>query len=366
MNVGGVAVLINNLLSGIDSEEYEVLLVTGVCEYPESEFLDGIQASYTVITIPSFRKSLSLKGDLKAFLELRRIIKEFQPDIVHTHTSKAGLLGRITALVSAPRAKRIHTFHGHLLIGYFSPIKLSIIKMVERILGKVSTALVAMGTQVKDDLVNAGIAPNSKFRVFFPGIIKPNFPTREKAREQLKLDVNSIYCIFIGRLTQVKRPDRVLEIARNLKDLESPVKMLIVGDGELSTNLKEVSERDQLSVQFLGWRSDIAVLLAASDLLLLTSDNEAVALTLIEASLAGIPVVTTAAGSVQDIAIDGFNGFVTDFNVDELTAAIVQLAESSELRKRMGVNGVVRATEFFSVEKMVTAHQELYKELLRL
>jgi glycosyltransferase involved in cell wall biosynthesis len=365
MNVGGVAVLLDNLMSNINKDEFEVLLATGLCESPEGEYLENRNIAYRIERLPNFHKSINFADDFKSLVAIARLIRKFNPDVVHTHTSKAGLFGRLIAFFIAPSAKRIHTFHGHLLVGYFSPIKLAVVKAFEKSLGLLTHRFIAMGTQVRDDLVAVGIGKTSKFAVLLPGLAKPIFPDRDQARNNLKLDDKKIYCTFIGRLTQIKRPDRVLEVAELVAKQKSEVEFLVVGDGDLASDMKSKSEKSNLPITFLGWRQDIPAILKASDIALLTSDNEAVALTLIEATQAGIPVVTTSAGSVRDVAVDGENGFVTGFNSQELANAVIKLAENTALREEFGSSGKKRSDALFSIERMVTDHENLYKELLR-
>lgn len=365
MNVGGVAVLLDNLMSNIDKSEFEVLLATGLCESPEGDYLENRNIAYRLERIPSFHKSLKLADDLKSLIVITKIIREFKPDIVHTHTSKAGLFGRLISFLAAPQAKRIHTFHGHLLVGYFNSFKLAIVKTFEKSLGLITHKFIAMGTQVRDDLVRVGIGKKSKFAVMFPGLAKPIFPERDRARENLALDKIKTYCTFIGRLTQIKRPDRVLDVASFVSGQNSNVEFLVVGDGDLAQEMKMKAQSSGLPITFLGWRQDIPAILKASDIALLTSDNEAVALTLIEATQAGIPVVTTPAGSVRDVAVDGENGFVTTFDSQDLANAVLKLAENPEIREAYGSAGKKRSDALFSIERMVTDHENLYKELLR-
>jgi glycosyltransferase involved in cell wall biosynthesis len=364
MNVGGVAVLIDNLMSNMDKSRFESLLVTGRCEAPEGDYLDSVQPNYQFQRINVFHKSLSIIDDSKAALKIIRAIRRFKPDVIHTHTSKAGLIGRIFARLFFPKAKVIHTFHGHLLTGYFSSPKLRIILGIERILSLITHELIAMGTQVRDDLVAVKIAPKGKFSVFMPGLKNPISMDKESVRLTLGLDLKHIYCTFIGRLTQIKRPDRVIEVAELVSSQNSQVKFLIVGDGELFSDLNQTSMAKGLPIDFLGWRNDISEIWQASDIALLTSDNEAVALTLIEAAQAGLPIVTTAAGSVRDIAIDGENAIVTPFDANHLAEGILKLAGDSDLRESMGLAGKMRAAQNFSIEQMVHAHQDLYRKAL--
>jgi glycosyltransferase involved in cell wall biosynthesis len=365
MNVGGVAVLLDNLMSNIDQARFEAVLATGMCESPEGEYLDNRNVNYQVERIAPFHKSINISDDLKSVISIFTLMREFKPDIVHTHTSKAGLFGRLISVIAVPKAKRVHTFHGHLLVGYFSPIKLTIVKAFEKALGALTYRFIAMGTQVRDDLVKVGIGKASKFSVLFPGLTSPSFPERDLARENLKLDSKKVYCSFVGRLTAIKRPDRVLEVAALVAKQNANVEFLVIGDGDLAQEMKSNSQKAHLPITFLGWRQDIPAILNASDILLLTSDNEAVALTLIEATQAAIPVVTTSAGSVKDVAIDGENGFVTGFNSQELADAVLKLAENPSLRKEFGEAGRTRSETLFSIERMVGDHEKLYKEVLR-
>lgn len=365
MNVGGVAVLIDNLMDNFDLTEVEPVLITGRCESPERDYLDSKSVGYGVIKLNSFHKSFALLDDIKAFLQIAAYIRKFKPDVIHTHTSKAGLFGRITGLLFYPRAKRVHTFHGHLLVGYFNPIALSIVKFIERSLGLITTKLVAMGTQVRDDLFAAGIAPQSKFRVFFPGLRKLQILDKHECQKTLNLKNEKVYCVFVGRLTQIKRPDRLLKVAEIVATQNTTVEFLVVGDGDLSQETKDCANREQLPMQFLGWREDIAAILTASDIAILVSDNEAVALTLIEASQAGLPIVTTPAGSVRDIAVDRLNALVANFSASDLANNVLTLASDPNLRKQLGDAGRVLANENFSIPRMVSSHVSLYKELLR-
>ena len=365
MNVGGVAVLLDNLLSDINKDKFEVVLATGLCESPEGEYLENRNIAYRVVRISTLHKSIRFLDDLRSLVSIIKLLKEFRPDIVHTHTSKAGLFGRLLAILIKPSAKRVHTFHGHLLVGYFSPFKLAIVKGFEKSLGLITHKFIAMGTQVRDDLVSADIGEESKFAVLFPGLARPVFPEKDAARENLGLKSNKTYCTFVGRLTQIKRPDRVLEVAAIVAKQDSEVEFLVVGDGDLSQSMKSKSQSLNLPITFFGWRQDISAILKASDILLLTSDNEAVALTLIEATQAGIPVVTTPAGSVRDVAIDGENSFVTGFDSQELANAVLKLAENPDLRTQYGIAGKKRSDSLFSIERMVSDHEILYQDLLR-
>jgi hypothetical protein len=165
MNVGGPAILVADLMRNLDTSKFETRLVTGYCDENESDYLDEVATDIKAVRIAGFGRSISIGKDLKAFLLLLREIRRFKPDIVHTHTAKAGVLGRVAAFFARPTAKRIHTFHGHLLHGYFDSRKVLILILVEKILGLITYRFVAIGNVVKNDLVIAGIAKNNKFEV---------------------------------------------------------------------------------------------------------------------------------------------------------------------------------------------------------
>jgi glycosyltransferase involved in cell wall biosynthesis len=366
MNVGGVAVLLDNLMRSTDTEKFEIGLLTGTCEIPEVDYLEGRVTKYELYRVSTFHKSMHFREDMASFFRIIQIIRKFKPDIIHTHTSKAGLFGRVAGFVFYPRAKRVHTFHGHLLVGYFGRLKLTIVKTVESLLARITDGLIAMGSQVRLDLLDAGIGTSKKLSVLYPGLKMPSFPGKSEARSSLFLDKEKLYVLYIGRLTGIKRPERILDVARFTKNSMHDIHFLIAGDGDLTESLKVTSESEGLPITFLGWRSDIPTLLSASDILLLTSDNEAVALTLIEGAQASLPLITTGAGAVRDIAIDQENAIVTDFNSQHLANAVVLLATEPTKRLEMGRKGRAIAEEKFSISRMVQDHQTYYQEILNL
>jgi glycosyltransferase involved in cell wall biosynthesis len=301
MNVGGPAVLVADLMRSVDAQNFEQILVTGYCDKSESDYLDEVATDVKAVRIVSLGRSVSFVKDLLAFVRLIREIKRFDPDVIHTHTAKAGVLGRIAGLIAKPSAKRVHTYHGHLLNGYFSVGKTRVVVAIEKILGRISHGLISIGTNVKNDLIKVGIGTESKFHIIFPGLQDFEFIPKAQAQKELGLDPNKLYIVFVGRLTQIKRPDRLLEIAAELKGLHPNAHVLIAGAGELFDSIRSSAESQDLPMTFYGWRNDIARILCASDIAVLCSDNEGIPLTLIQAAQAGLPIVSTDVGSVSDI-----------------------------------------------------------------
>jgi glycosyltransferase involved in cell wall biosynthesis len=293
-----------------------------------------------------------------------REIRRFKPDVIHTHTAKAGVLGRVAAFLARPSAKRIHTFHGHLLHGYFGSSKVQIVVFLEKMLGLITYNLVAVGNVVKADLVKAGIAKDGKFEVIYPGLQNLDLYPKLEARKTLGLDPMKLYVIYVGRLTQIKRPDRLIDLGRSFKTSHPKVHLLIAGAGELLENLKVRSESESLPITFLGWRNDIGMILSASDIAVLCSDNEGIPLTLIQASQAGLPIVSTDVGSVSDIVFDGVTGLLTEVSAKGVIQGVSKLIDDPGLRAQLGKSGQKRAKEFFSSQAMVKRHEELYSRSL--
>ena len=363
MNVGGPAVLVADLIRSVDSQAFKQILITGYCEENESDYLDEVATDVKAVRILGLGRSVSVIKDLLAFNRLIRETRKFDPDVIHTHTAKAGVLGRTAGLIAKPSARRVHTYHGHLLHGYFGQWKTLTVVFIERVLGWISHGLVSIGTNVMRDLLRAGIGTEYNFHVIFPGLQDFQALSRIQARAELGLDFEKIYIVFVGRLTQIKRPDRLIEIASELKTEYPNVQILVAGAGELLDSIKSESESKDLPITFYGWRNDIARILSASDIAILCSDNEGIPLTLIQAAQAGLPIVSTNVGSVGDIIKDGINGTLVEGHVSEFVQGLKELIEDEGLRFRYGVAGKERASELFSSKSMIKAHENLYREL---
>ena len=363
MNTGGVAVLLANLIRNFDPKDIEARLVVGNCDSSEEDYLEKIATDVAFVKIPSLQRAISPSKDISAFFALIKQIREFRPDVIHTHTSKAGLLGRFAGMVAAPQTKRVHTFHGHLLEGYFSKFKTALLVKSESMLATKTHRLIAMGNQVKNDLLKVGVGKDSKYSVFFPGLIPANIIPKVQARTELNLDLAAIYCLFVGRLTQIKRPDRLLDTVSELKKRIVDVKFVIAGDGDLTDSVSTRISKENLPVLMLGWQRDTSAAFSAADIMLLCSDNEAVSLVLIEGSQHSLPLVSTNVGAVGDVVIDHSTGYLTEPNPIALADAIEKLARDAQLRKMMGEAGKARAAQYFSLDRMIEDHSDLYRSL---
>jgi len=364
MNVGGPAVQVSGLMRSFNSDQFDHRLYTGYCAEDEADYLDTVATDVKAVRIQGFGRRVSLGGDLKAFFSLVNEIRNFKPHVIHTHTAKAGFLGRIASIISLQRSIRVHTFHGHLLNGYFGSFKRLLVVIAEKFLGFFTHELLAVGDKVRQDLLNAGIGTKDKFGLMPPGLAIGVLPDRQDSRNALTLPANSLHCAFIGRVTQIKRPDRFLDVVSEMKKRGINLDFFIAGDGELLEMCRERIKREDLPVTILGWQSDIERVLSSADMVVLTSDNEGTPLSLIQAGMAGLPVVTTNVGSVPEVVLDGVTGIVTGLDVAEIADALEKLINEKVLRTKLGAAAQEFTMSNFGVKRLVHDHEELYKKLI--
>lgn len=362
MNVGGPAILISELLKGLNNKDFESFLITGNCESNEVDYLEANNLNFNEIRIKGFGRSLNPISDLKSILKIIRTLRKIKPDIVHTHTAKAGVIGRITSLVATPKAKRVHTYHGHLLHGYFSKSKTQLVILIEKSLAKITDLILTVGNQVKKDLLAAGIGKAEKMMITFPGLSVNAREEVKGLRKKLEIAEDEVVLIYVGRLTGIKRPDRLINAFRKACDYCHNLTLLVVGDGELRAETEK--QAYGLKVKFLGWRTDVYELMTISDIAILTSDNEGMPITLIEAAHLGLPSISTNVGSVSDVIIHAQTGYTTSIDEESISERIKQLATSKSLRDKFGKAAKLHATENFSVNSMVDFHKNAYKSLL--
>ena len=364
MNVGGPAVQVSGLMRGFNSHDFDHRLYTGFCAADEADYLVVAATDIKATHIEGFGRRVNVGGDIKAFISLIVAIRDFKPHIIHTHTAKAGFLGRIASIVSFQPSIRVHTFHGHLLNGYFGALKRRLVIIAERLLALFTHELLAVGDKVRQDLLAVGIGSSKKFGLMPPGLEIGLLPNKKESQESYSLSTTTLQCAFIGRVTQIKRPDRFLDVVSEIKRRGVEVEFYMAGDGELLEICRERIVREHLPVKVLGWQSDIERVLAAADIVVLTSDNEGTPLSLIQAGMAGLPVVTTRVGSVPEVVLDGITGIITSLNVQKIADALEKLANSSDLRGQLGAAAKEFTLANFGVKRLVHDHEELYRKLL--
>ncbi len=364
MNVGGPAVQVSGLMRGLNDTEFDHRLYTGYCATDEADYLDSVATDIKSIRIDGLGRRVSLRGDIRAFLSLVKAIREFKPNIIHTHTAKAGFLGRLASLVSLQKSVRVHTFHGHLLNGYFGSFKRMLVVIAEKALAFATQQLLAVGNKVRQDLLEAGIGSKEKFGLMPPGLTIGNLPSKNDALEFFGLNNERLQCAFIGRVTQIKRTDRFLDVVSEIKKRNTSLDFFIAGDGELLEACRERIIAEDLPVKVLGWQSNIEKVLSAADIVVLTSDNEGTPLSLIQAGMAGLPVVSVNVGSVPEVVLDNATGLITSLDVQEIADALEKLFTDKALRERLGHAAQEFTLANFGVQRLVHDHEELYKTLL--
>ena len=364
MNVGGPAVQVSGLMRSFDTIDFDHRLYTGFCAADEADYLDTVATDVKAVRIEGFGRRVSMGSDIRAFATLVKEIRSFKPHIIHTHTAKAGFLGRIASVISLQPSIRVHTFHGHLLNGYFGPFKRALVVLAEKTLAIFTDQLLAVGDKVRQDLLHAGIGNSKKFGLMPPGLEIGALPDRNNSRELFGLPTEELQCAFIGRVTQIKRPDRFLDVVSQIKKRGVNLGFFMAGDGELLEQCRERIARENLPVKVLGWQSDIERVLSATDIVVLTSDNEGTPLSLIQAGMARLPVVTTNVGSVPEVVLDGTTGIITNLGINEIANALEKLVNSNDLRAQMGAAAQKFTLANFGVKRLVNDHEELYKRLL--
>ncbi len=353
LNVGGTARYITQLANELPKHGVETFVATGFVQGAEVE--DPSAQSIDLIRVPEMGRSIRPIKDHLARKQLDKIIAELKPDIIHTHTFKAGYVIRMKKQ-SVPV---IHTFHGHLLDDpEFSGFKSKVIIEVERMLSKKSAKLVTVGRRVADELLEQRIGHRTQFVNIPPGVVAVDVTPKQQALKNLNLEDHGKPIVgWIARMTGVKNPMRVLEVADALPDTN----FVMAGGGDL---LEQVKAAVPSNVSVIGW-ADAADLFGASDIILSTSENEGMPVALIEAQLAGKPVVATDVGSVSEVILNHETGIVTNKNVGSIASAVESLILDKTTREEMGRLATARAQALFSVDRMTNAHIELYKSIVK-
>jgi glycosyltransferase involved in cell wall biosynthesis len=356
---------------------YETTLVKGVEEAREGSLNDLAEAlGVQPVILSSLRREPGV-WDIPAVWQVARILRRRRPAILHTHAAKAGAVGRAAAILAGRFRPRVivHTFHGHVLEGYFSPLRSAFFRAIERILARVSTRLIVVSEEVKRDLIRLKIADGDRIEVIPLGFdleqmvlsAEDRISLRESVRSELSIPADRRVITFVGRIVPIKRVDRFLAIAQRLRETEDRVHFLIVGDGTLRPELESSATARALGdrVTWAGFRRDLAAIYAASDVVALTSDNEGTPVSLIEAQASGVPVVTTDAGGARAVVEDGVTGRVLD-PTDEsgMAAAIADILHDPDLASRFTEAGRASALSRFTLDRLVRDIDELYTRLL--
>jgi glycosyltransferase involved in cell wall biosynthesis len=349
-NQGGTATWLSTLIEGQRACEDKVWLLAGDVQSGEKEDpkfseLDGIR-------IHGLGRKISLVDDVKAIFRIRKQLRVLNPDVINTHTAKAGMVGRVAAWsLGKNRPRIVHTYHGHVLYGYFGRFSSFVFKFIEKVLARKTDLLLVSGIKVKSELIQAGIGQAAQYIVVRPGVTQVENINKSYARALFSISDKQIVVGWLGRIAQIKRPDRIIELA-----LEFPtLTFLVGGDGELFEQIKNNAPDNMLLV---GWTTP-SLLWSATDIALLTSDNEAQPISLIEAASLKLPLVGEDVGSVSEVIKDGFSGCLTN-NLKQRTKAILELSSHPEMRSKMGEHAFEDFQNLFSVGQFIDSHRQAY------
>lgn len=372
MNAGGPAYHVSLLSGLLDPDRFESLLVTGDVGKGEASLADMAEAlGVRRRRVPALGPELRPLADFRALGALIRIVRAFEPDVVHTHTAKAGMLGRLAALAARRRPVIVHTYHGHVLEGYFGAAKTALYRSLERKLAGVSDRLIGVSQATVDDLVRLRVAPREQFSVVPLGLVLDSFlaldpDERGRVRTLLRVADDEVLLTFVGRLVRIKRVERLLDAVAAARAHGAPVVLAVVGDGELRARLEARAEQLDIAdrVRFLGHRRDLAEIVAATDIAVLSSDNEGTPVSLIEAAAGARPLVATRVGGVADVVAEGTGILVAADDPEALARALVELANDPARRRELGLKAREHVAERYRADLLLERFAALYDELL--
>lgn len=382
--VGGPSIIVTALTKYL-SPEFETLMVVGEKEDEEQSVENlAIESGIDYIKVPEMRRSINPFKDLQAFEKLKKIIRDFKPDVVNTHAAKPGALGRLAAAACGVPAI-VHTYHGHIFHSYFSKLNSALYVSADRYLAKKSSAIIAISDAQKKELVeDFRIAPEDKVRVIPLGLDLDKFQQdmdkkRRKFRAEFGLEEDEIAIGIIGRLVPVKNHPLFLQaIQYVVQNSTRRIKAFVVGDGEtrkqledqalaLGLNFSTQNDRSHPDpLIFTSWRNDVDVVNAGLDIVVLTSFNEGTPVSLIEAQASNKPIVSAKVGGIGDIVQEGKTALLANVDDEEtFYNHLLQLVEDDALRAEMGSNSRPYVMGQFNHQRMIQDTANLYYELLR-
>jgi glycosyltransferase involved in cell wall biosynthesis len=351
VNIGGTANWVLTLTEKLRENGHQSTIFTGLVSNNEIEEPKLSKIGFT--RIPYLTRNPNLISDIRSIIFLRKKIIELSPDIINTHTAKAGILGRLAAVgLGIPK---VHTFHGHTFYGYFSPFKSKIIILFERLMSRITENYIAVGRQVRIDLIENRITESCKISVISPPLSQLTLVNRKILRESFGISNESFVVGVLGRITAIKRPDLVLEIAK----MNPSIIFLLGGGGDLE---EKFIDTNLSNVHYVGWCQP-GEFWPACDLALLTSDNEGIPTSLIEAGSLGIPALARKVGSVADVLLEHKTGEFFE-NIDMANEILRRLASNQILLSNYSTNTKAYVEETFSAKNFYVLHENLYLAIL--
>jgi len=363
MNVGGPAVLIAELANRLENSGFSHTLITGVCEANEKDYLISHKIAGRIIYIHRLSRSVLFLNEVVALIMLVKVLRATKPDIVHTHMSKAGFLGRIAARVAVPSAVVLHTYHGHLLYGYFGKFKTKLVVLAERTLAHISDYLIGITTAVVKDLRFEKIGRASQWKLIRLGVNVAPVYDKLEARKKLQIEENTFCLIWLGRFAEIKNPKFALEVFQKFEQKDSSL-LIMCGGGDLLEECQEFARKHNLNVVFPGWIDDIYRYLPAANLLILTSKNEGFGMVILEAASQKVPTLAADVGGVSEFISDSETGFLSEPKLEHFLGKLNLIANNPSERSAVGLRARELLISQFTVEEFVHNHIALYRSAL--
>jgi len=372
LNVGGPALHTTLLTERLDPRRYDARLVAGAEAPGEGNYaaLHGAVPERLTV-LPALGREVRGVADVIVFGQLLRLMRAQRPHVVHTHTAKAGTLGRLAARVARVPLV-VHTYHGHVFHGYFPPGRTRAFLAIERALGRWTDCLLAVSETVRRELLALGVGAPAAFRVIPLGLDLDRYVTADDRQgglyTELGVSPETPLVAIVARLVPIKAHEVFLRAAKRVVEDVPATQFLVVGDGERRRELEAMAGELGLgaSVRFLGWRRDLERVYADAWVVTLTSRNEGSPVSLIEAMAAGRPVVATRVGGVPDLVEDGITGrLVPSEDADALATAVIELLRDPGRRRTFGRAARARVVPAFGARRLVADIDALYGELLR-
>jgi len=369
LNIGGPAIHATLLSRRLDALGFDTMLVAGREGRDEGSYLDLHGGPVKQLQIvPDLGRDIHLGRDWRSYRELVRLMRSYRPHIVHTHTAKAGLLGRLAAWRCGVPVV-VHTFHGHVFRGYFPPMKTAVFVSVERALARLSTRLLAVSEQVREEVLACGVGQPGQFEVVRLGFDLERFGRAEARRGELRCELGLGADVplvgIVARLVPIKAHEVFVAMAARVARARPDAVFLIVGDGETKPAIVDRVAEAGLGdrVRFLGWRSDLERVYADLDAVVLTSRNEGSPVALTEAMASARPVVSTDVGGVRELV--GAAGLLAPVDdADGLAAGVLRLLSSPDLAGDLGRRARARVISTYSEGRLVADMAALYARLL--
>lgn len=384
LNVGGPAIHVSLASAGLATRGFQTRLLAGRVGPDEGNMeYFARERGVAIEHVPGLGREIRGRSDVRALMHLLRVMREFRPHVIHSHTAKAGALARTAARFylrtrpsDVPLPSIVHTFHGHVLEGYFGRARSAFFRILERRLAASTHRLVTPSPRIAEELLAMRIGKREQYRVVPLGLeldpflaVPPRDPSRpHPLRDELGIPADAALVGIVGRLTAVKNHEMFLSAAARLpRRTRTPLHFVLVGDGELRGTLEASARAKGIAdfVHFAGWRKDLPGVYRELDLLALTSVNEGTPVSMIEAMAAGRAVVSTGVGGIPDIVKDGETGLLVTSGRDDLFAvAMGRLADDAELRTRLAAAARADAAKRFTAARLIDDLEALYRALL--